>query len=164
MPRVVIYALLADGSNANQAIDFVRRPVPRPSLRVDAFFEHGEFYCKLWGADVRVPETVPVATQIKPIWEPEIRTKNNNRLASRIVMRLAERAFQRQANARPRKAARVAQALKDGSAHCPATPLRVNFLLARAGSIVVHGIAARVAQKESQRLRKSSRLRDPNPV
>ena len=80
------------------------------------------------------------------------------------VMRLAERAFQRQTNARPRKAVRVAQAFRGGSAHCPATPLRVMFLFARAGSIVAHGVAARVAQKGSQRLRKSSRLRDPNPV
>ena len=138
--------------------------MPRPSLRVDVLFEHGEFYCKLWGADVRPPETVPVATQIKPIWEPETRTKNNHRLAPRIVMCLAERAFQRQTNARPLKAVRVAQAFRDGSAHCPATPLRAIFLLARAGSIVAHGVAARVAQKGSPRLRKPSRFRDPNSV
>ena len=107
--------------------------MPRPSLRVDVLFEHGEFYCKLWGADARLPETVPVITQIRPIWEPETRTKNNHRLAPRIVMCLAERAFQRQTNARPLKAVRVAQGFRDGSAHCPATPLRVDFLLARAG-------------------------------
>ena len=73
-----LYALLADCLNANHATDLIKRPVQRPSLRVDVLFEHGEFYCKSCGADARLPRTVPVATQMKPTWESETRMKNDH--------------------------------------------------------------------------------------